>query len=94
MRSQTGIIADAGFWETSILPIYEGNSLLNSAKIIPAAGAAVDLRLLELLRASGELIDPSGEVRPLSSIQSLDFLSLEVLEAAKLKLATAYPPEG
>lgn len=93
----SGVVIDAGFWETSILPVYDGRPLITSARFLPLAGAALDLRLRDLLVEHGTVTTQEGpaattcRVSELPEATRLAMLNFETLELLKVKIAAVAP---
>ena len=89
----SGIVIDAGFWETSVLPIYDGRPLLTSARFLPLAGATLDLRLRELLTEHGTVISQAGDSTRLADTpkDAASLLTFDLLETLKVKIGSVNP---
>eukprot|EP00842_Homolaphlyctis_polyrhiza_P004062 jgi/Hompol1/4657/HPOL_001520-RA len=52
----TGLVVDCGYYETCVLPIYDGVPLIPYSRTIPLAGYAVTQRLKKLIYEHGSIV--------------------------------------
>ncbi|XP_013404616.1 actin-related protein 10 [Lingula anatina] len=79
----SGLVMDAGFTETFVLPIYEGIPILKAWEAIPLGGKAIHRNLESKLMGSAVVKTQDAEERQLCSV--VGSLSENILEDIKVR---------
>ncbi|XP_041469379.1 actin-related protein 10-like [Lytechinus variegatus] len=79
----TALVLDAGYNETTVLPIYEGYPIIKAVESLPLGGKAIHENLERQLKETGTIRENGEEHKPLSSV--MDSIPADVLEDIKVR---------
>lgn len=79
----TGLVLDAGFTETVVLPVYEGYPIIKAVESLPLGGKAIHENLERQLKETAFIKGDGEDPRPLTSV--MKEVPSDVLEDIKVR---------